>query len=183
MLAEPEILEFGEALAERFEAVAGLAMQDGPPEKRQAMQAIVAPVFRILFARPGCFLVGSVEILDEEGRFTADAGVVFDFGEGVEDFLAAITDLAESDGMQFKPGPRVRGADTLQVVIAGASLQSTVSLAAVNGKLIVGFGQATEGLISSAQEPRNAAKPEWLKELEEQLPVPTQSTFHTRSRR
>lgn len=176
MLAEPEILEFGEALIERFEAVAGLVMQDRPPAKRQAMQEIVAPVFRMLFARPGCFLVESVEILDEEGRFTADAGVVFDFGEGVEVFLAAITDLAESDGMQFKPGPRVSGADTLQVVIADASLQSSVSLAAVNGKLIVGIGQATERLISAAKAPRKTARPEWLKELEEQLPVPRRTS-------
>ena len=176
MLAEPEFVEFGEALIERIEDVFGLAMRDEPPAKRQAMQEVVAPVFRMLFARPGCFLVESVEILDENGRFTADAGVVFNFGEGVEEFLASIAGLAESDRMQFKPGPRVSGAATLQVVIADASLQSSVSLAAVNGKLIIGIGQATERLISAAQEPRKTAKPEWLEELEEQLPVPRRTS-------
>ena len=176
MMNEPEIVEFGEQITEQITVLATLAMRDQPALKQQAVKTMIPEVMGMLFGRPGCLLVESVDVNMQEQSVTVEAGLAFEFGEGAEQFLNSLIAMAEGEGLPLRKG-KMEERDAYAVMLPESPFKSVVYLSAVDGKLLVGVGRASmTKLVQAALGKSGSGKPKWLAELEEQLPVPRRTS-------
>lgn len=173
---EPEIVEFGEQITEQITALATLAMRDQPALKQQAVKAMIPQAMGMLFARPGCLLVESIDVNMQEESVKVEAGLAFEFGDGAEQFLNSLITMAEGEGLPLRKG-KMEERDAYAVMLPESPFKSVVYLSAVDGKLLVGVGrESMTKLVQAALGKSDRGKPKWLAELEEQLPVPRRTS-------
>ncbi len=176
MMSEPEIVEFGEQITEQITVLATLAMRDQPALKQQAVKAMMPQVMGMLFARPGCLLVESVDVDIQEETVKVEAGLAFEFGEGAEQFLNSLITMSEGEGLPLRK-EKLEERDAYAVMLPKSPFKSVVYLSAVDGKLLVGVGRASmTKLVQAALGRYESGKPKWLAELEKQLPVPRRTS-------